>query len=173
MSGSDPCPQCGRSFDNQVGYLCVRCGHHHSALWRREHADPIRAAAMTEEQIMAEYREMGEEPLIVFVAGPYTAADDAGIGENVAAACAAGKALLEKGHWPFIPHLTMTYDCWHENTYGERAPADLYYDWDLAMLERCHGLLYLAPSPGADREMKRAIGLGLPVWTSVGEVPGG
>ncbi len=109
--------------------------------------------------------------MIVFVAGPYTAADDDVIASNVAAACAAGKTLMEKGHWPFIPHLTVAYDLWHENTHGERAPADLYYDWDLAMLERCDGLLRIAPSPGADRELARARELGMPVWTSVEGVP--
>ncbi len=69
MSGSDPCPQCGRSFGNQVGYLCVRCGHHHSPLWRREHRDPIRARTMTEEQIMAAYQEAGEEPFAATMRG--------------------------------------------------------------------------------------------------------
>ena len=109
--------------------------------------------------------------LLIFVAGPYSADDDDGISANVAAACAAGKTILEKGHIPFIAHLSVAYDLWHEDTYGERAPADLYYAWDLAMLERCEGLLSLAPSPGANRELARAQELRLPIWTDVDGVP--
>lgn len=111
------------------------------------------------------------KPRMVFVAGPYGAPDDDGVGANVAAACAAGKALLAKGHAPLIPHLNLAYDVWHEATYGERAPADLYYAWDLALLERCEGLLFLQSSPGADRELKRAKEIGLPIWYAIGDVP--
>lgn len=71
---------------------------------------------------------------------------------------------------PFVPHLTHFFDVWHESRWGWRLDPETYMQWDLAILRRCDGLLYLAPSPGADRELALAHELGMPVWTSAGEV---
>lgn len=110
---------------------------------------------------------------LIFVAGPYSAETDDGVTANIARACEAGKALLELGHWPFVPHVNVAFDLWHEDVYGERMNPEIYYAWDLAILERCDGLLFLDSSPGADRELALAKDLGLVIWMDVGDVPRG
>jgi len=107
----------------------------------------------------------------IYVAGPYTARDDAGRLANTKAAMRAGLQLLRKGHIPFIPHLCHFFDLWVEEEEGQRLPWEIYMKWDDAFLECCEAFLYLAPSPGADRERQRAEELGLTVFQSVTEIP--
>lgn len=107
----------------------------------------------------------------MYVAGPYTAPDDAGLVANTEAAMYAGLEVLARGHTPFIPHLTHYFDLYVKNRLGHRLPAEVYYQWDLALLDRCDALLYLGPSPGADRELARAQELELTVFYSVKEIP--
>lgn len=111
--------------------------------------------------------------MIVFVSGPYSATTHEERVANVNRACQAALGVLARGHWPFVPHLSHFFDEYVADTHGFRLEADTYYDWDLALLERCDGLLYLAPSPGADRELEMARELGLPVYLSINEVPQG
>jgi hypothetical protein len=80
---------------------------------------------------------------------------------------------LNKGHHAFIPHLTHFFDVFVEETTGMRLPGETYMQWDFAILRRCDALLYLAPSPGADRELALARELSLPVYLSVDDIPAG
>lgn len=107
---------------------------------------------------------------VIYVAGPYSAPTDAGKHENTMAAIDAGVAVLGKGHYPFIPHLTHFVD--------KRLPAldaDLgyedYMEWDEELLLRCDSLLHLASSPGADTERGVAEERGMAVYESIEEIP--
>jgi hypothetical protein len=101
-------------------------------------------------------------PLRVYVAAPYTADPEA----CTAAAVAAGNALLDAGHAPFVPHLSHY---WH-TLHGARH----YEDWmwiDLAWLAVADVVLRLpGVSPGADREVAEARRLGIRVVHSLAEV---
>jgi hypothetical protein len=90
---------------------------------------------------------------------------------NTEAALAAGLEIIGHGHTPFIPHLTHYFDLFVEKRVGHRLTPEIYYQWDLEILERCDALLYLNPSPGADRELERAKELGLTVFYLLKEIP--
>ena len=64
------------------------------------------------------------EPLLIYVAGAYSADTPEGIQENVDRAVVAGKALLKKGHYVIVPHAMthkwdldtdLTWDCFMDN----------------------------------------------------------
>ncbi len=109
--------------------------------------------------------------MLIYVAGPYSADSDAGRIANVNHAMAAGRVILQKGHWPFIPHLTHYFDEWHNARHDVRLDAETYMQWDFAILRRCDALLYLSPSPGADRELALARELGIPIYLIVEAIP--
>ena len=106
----------------------------------------------------------------IYVAGPYSSIDRAERERNVARAMAAGLALLERGHLPFIPHLSHFFDQWAE-AQGVAIPYETYMTWDIAFLERCEALLHLGSSPGADRELELAVRLGKPVYSRLSGLP--
>lgn len=101
-------------------------------------------------------------PLRVYVAGPYSSDPEA----CTATAIAAGAALLDAGHAPFVPHLAHY---WH-TLHGGRP----YEDWmriDLAWLAAADAVLRLpGESSGADRETALADELGIPVFHDLDEL---
>lgn len=113
-----------------------------------------------------------EEPkgksLLIYVAGPYTADTIGGRLDNMMNAIYAGKWILERGHFPFIPHFTHFFDQVHWDcppSYKE------YCAWDMAILERCDALLFIDHSPGADKELARAEELGLIIFYDADSIP--
>ena len=89
---------------------------------------------------------------LIYLAGPYTKPDPS---INVNHTVRVASMLMDaKVCWPVVPHLTHL---WH--TISPRP----YEDWmalDLALLERCDGLVRLpGESPGADRELEHFVGL--------------
>jgi hypothetical protein len=106
--------------------------------------------------------------LVVYVAGPLSAPTPAERMENVEAACRAARKVLAKGHWAFVPHLNEFYD---RMPWTSPLTYEQYLEWDLAILARCDALLYLGPSPGADRERTAAYCMGMPVYLSVDDLP--
>lgn len=111
--------------------------------------------------------------MAIFVAGPYSAPTEDQIGEHVRRACEAGQALLDRGHYPMIPHLTVAFSLWRQEHRGEDLPYETYLDWSMALLRRCDGVLSVGRSPGADREVALARKIGLPVWERIDDVPFG
>jgi hypothetical protein len=91
----------------------------------------------------------------VYVAGPYTQGD---VAQNVRRAIVAANDLLDRGHTPFLPHLTHF---WH------LVCPRRYEDWlalDLTWMHQCEVVLRLpGPSDGADRECAAAQAAGIPV----------
>lgn len=108
--------------------------------------------------------------MLIFIAGPYTAGTSAAEEENVSRALRAATALLSRGHQPFVPHLSRY---WHHTALanGRFVPYERWMAYTLAWVARCDALLYLGPSPGADRELALARKLGLPVYTDTDAVP--
>lgn len=99
----------------------------------------------------------------IYVAGPYTQGDSV---LNLRNALEAAEEIAAQGHAPYVPHLTMF---WHlVFPHGNQH----WYEHDLAWLDVCQAIVRLpGPSYGADREVERAVELGLMVYTSAEQVP--
>lgn len=109
--------------------------------------------------------------MLIYVAGPYSAETEAERVANVHLACLAGQQIIERGHWPFVPHLTHFFDAWVIKHRGLAHEPELYMKWDFAILERCDALLFLRPSPGANRELALAWERGKLVYLAIDEIP--
>ena len=102
----------------------------------------------------------------VYVAGPI-GADDDGRADRIAAGVGAAARLLVAGVAPFSPHLWAAAGC---NADG-LANYEHWMRYDFAFLDVCDAVLRLpGVSPGADREVARAHGRGLPVFHSEAEL---
>lgn len=100
-------------------------------------------------------------PHRVYIAGPFSGDTLA----NTNRAIAAGIEVAVRGHWVHIPHS-------HTAPMHGLFPYEWFMDLDRTYIENwATALLYLAPSPGADRELEWARELELTVWMSVDEVP--
>lgn len=110
------------------------------------------------------------EGVKVYVAGPYSADDPMQVEFNVDKAMAAGAQLLRLGHIPFIPHLTHYFDLMSQEQ-GWGFTYEDYIAWDDEWLRACDALLYLGPSPGADRELQTALTLGLVTFRDIDDIP--
>ena len=108
---------------------------------------------------MAEVTPRAARPL-VYLAGPFSQPDPL---HNTHRAIEAAECLLSEGLCtPFVPHLTAL---WH---IVKPHPIDFWYEYDLVLLERCDAVLRLpGESIGADREVRHAIEIGLPVFHEV------
>lgn len=108
--------------------------------------------------------------LKIYIAGPYTAATEQKLEENVNLAIDAAFVILDKGHFPFIPHLTHFVDK-RANERGIKLTWEDYIRWDTVWAELCDALLYLGSSKGADLELKLAIRLGKTIYRSLDDIP--
>lgn len=115
------------------------------------------------------------QPLRIYIAGPYTPHncnlhDASRIAQrNVDNAITVGNALIDKGHYVFIPHLSH-YIHIHESCNSNRGL--WYYEHDNTFLERwANAFFYISPSSGADVELELAKKLGYKIFFSLDEVP--
>lgn len=92
----------------------------------------------------------------IYIAGPYTKGDTEA---NVRSAIEAADAIMDSGHWPYVPHLAHF---WHQ-----QCPRD-FEDWlslDFHWLGLCSALVRLpGESSGADREVRFAQANNIPVF---------
>lgn len=109
-------------------------------------------------------------PLLIYVAGPYTADTWEAVHANVKQACEAGRLLMHLGHHPVVPH--SIYMGW------DLADPKLTYEHflkaDLDLLSRCDALVMLPgweDSPGSCGEYTEALYRGLRIYLSLVEVP--
>lgn len=102
------------------------------------------------------------KPLRIYVAGPISAPTHEEVMHNVRIAEEITVKLIEKGHYPYTPHLLC-----HLNY---EASWDFWMLMDDQWLQQCEALFYIAPSKGADIELARARGFGLRVFMSLDEV---
>ena len=102
--------------------------------------------------------------LHVYIASPYTNGDKK---ENVERQISAAGILIQNGYTPFIPLLSH-YAEYYLN-FGEKK----WFDWDIEWLKKCDILVRIRGfndnneeiySEGADKEVKKAIELGIPVY---------
>lgn len=98
---------------------------------------------------------------LVYLAGPI-GANDGGRTQRIVNAIKAADDLWAAGFYAFVPHLCHWWDAHTPRGYEQ------WMDYDAAWLATCDAL-YRMPgeSPGADREMKVAAALGMPVFTDL------
>ena len=106
----------------------------------------------------------------IYVAGPYSASDADARERNVERAIQIAVLLIERGHYPFIPHLTHYVDEWTRKTAHELTWED-YIAWDVVWLQECDALYYIGSSRGADLERQIAEHLGKRIYESIDEIP--
>ena len=99
------------------------------------------------------------KPLLIYIAGPYTAADRPGIDKNVNRAIDIGMEIFGKGHFPYIPHLTDLVDKRAKELGKELSWSD-FMAWDAPWLGVCDALLFIGKSRGASMELEEARRLG-------------
>lgn len=118
-----------------------------------------------------------DHTLKIYVAGPYTpknasAHDAARIAhENTVNAIDYGVDVINRGHLPYIPHLSHFI-----HLYGKETLSYEYYTTaDIEWLKDCDAILYYHPkigdSRGADNELKIAIDSGKIVFFTPYEIP--
>lgn len=110
-------------------------------------------------------------PMLIYVSGPYSAPTLGGRLDNAETAIHVGRAILDLGHYPVVPHLTHWFDEAIALTPAGRLDYDTYIAWDLEILRRCDALFFIAASRGADIERAEAERLGLPIYTNLGAIP--
>jgi hypothetical protein len=96
----------------------------------------------------------------IYVCGPFSGLEM----QNTRKAVLAAQEVREAGYSPYIPHLFAFVDYLTPVSY-EDAMRHCFV-W----IEACDGLLFLGTSPGAEREVKFAKELGIPVFFSVEEI---
>jgi hypothetical protein len=116
-------------------------------------------------------------PMLVLIAGPYlsgTDGDPAKIAANRARLEAMALPIYERGHLPLIGEW-LALPIIHAaggREHGDSVFEAYQYPVAQRLLERCDALLRLpGASRGADMDVARARALGLPVLTSVDELP--
>ena len=115
------------------------------------------------------------EPLRIYVAGPYSPKDcnlhDAArvAQKNTNIAVSVGNALMDKGHYVFVPHLTH-YLHIHESC--KVSDGSWWYEMDNTFLTNwANAFYYISPSKGADAELELAKKLGLQIFYFLTDVP--
>jgi hypothetical protein len=110
------------------------------------------------------------EPLLIYVAGPYTGSDRREIDRNVSRAIDVGIEIFNKGHFPYVPHLTDLVDKRAKELGKELSWGD-FMAWDAPWLRVCDALLFVGESRGANIELEEAKRLGKTIFYSSSEVP--
>lgn len=105
--------------------------------------------------------------LKIYIAGPYTAPTEKEINENVNRAIDAGIKIGDKGHYPYIPHLT--------HFIKKRPSCNLTWEdfisWSKIWIETCDAILLLAESKGVCLEIEFAKSLAKKVYKSIEDIP--
>ena len=99
---------------------------------------------------------------LIYISGPFSNGD---VTENTRRACEVGNELLERGCIPFIPHLSLFWHFAFPKSWGT------WMKIDLEILSRCDGILRIrGESIGADKEVRLADKLGIPIYYSLEEI---
>ena len=113
---------------------------------------------------------MDKLPLKIYIAAPYSAETEEERRKNTEAAIDTALTLFQKGHFPYIPHLTHWVDKRAKGTDITMGWKD-YMRWHKPWLEICDAFLYLGSSKGADLELQIAKDLNKLVFYSIDEIP--
>lgn len=116
------------------------------------------------------------KPLRIYIAGPYCPKDcslhEAPVvaQRNVDRAIEVAMALIKKGHYPFVPHLSHYLNIHYSRK--KELTAEFYYLYDHTFLDHwAEAFFFIKHSPGADAELLRASELRLPIYSKVRDVP--
>ncbi|MFA7664328.1 MAG: DUF4406 domain-containing protein, partial [Clostridia bacterium] len=90
---------------------------------------------------------------------------------NCQRAVDAGIELMRKGHFPFVPHLSLWTNTRAKVKFYVEFTWEQWMELDDAFLQCCDALLYLGSSRGADQELARAKELNLLIYYSLSEIP--
>lgn len=103
----------------------------------------------------------------IYIAGPYSAKTAREVQANVNKAIETACMLIIEGWNPYIPHLShyIWLHPWGEFSWNK------WLELDLEWLRLCDALFYLGPSRGADMEKRVAASMGMPIYTSLEELP--
>jgi hypothetical protein len=162
-----------------AGWFCLFIGGICGAVayrlhkWHKTFLDPIAVRfSKLQEFTLGRFRRTPTRRMRVYVAGPYTATFENQVLKNVQAAIDASLKLYQKGHQPFVPHLTHYIDK-RAQELGLNIPREDYVQrWDSPWLAVCDAVLYLGESPGAREELQMAQRLGkLVFYGSPDDVP--
>ncbi len=114
-------------------------------------------------------------PERIYIAGPYQPKDctlhnAARIAQhNTDKAIEAGNHIIARGHFVFIPHLSHYVHIHHSSL---KDMGEWWYEEDNTFLDYwATAFYYLAPSYGADEELKRAKALNLIIYTDLWQIP--
>ena len=110
------------------------------------------------------------KPLLIYIAGPYTASDRQGIDRNVNRAIDVGIEIFNKGHFPYVPHLTDLVDKRAKELGKDLSWGD-FMAWDAPWLRVCDALIFVGESRGANIELEEARRLGKTIFYSCSEIP--
>lgn len=77
---------------------------------------------------------------LVYIAGPYTAPDEAGVRQNVLAAAAVAREIVEMGAFPVSPH-AIGYVI--DQPFGSIGTPEFWYDGTLSLMLACDALVLL------------------------------
>lgn len=114
-------------------------------------------------------------PLVVAVAGPYSAPDAAGRRANLRRLEAAAAEIAARGHLPLVgvSAALPLVRAWPEPEDAPDPPerARQILGISLAVVRDADAIVHLASSPGADRERDLLAALGRPVLSSADELP--
>ncbi|MGC7871817.1 hypothetical protein ACPUYX_09850 [Desulfosporosinus sp. SYSU MS00001] len=115
-------------------------------------------------------RKCKNKPMRIYVAGPYSSDNQDKILINTNRAIDIGIKIFQKGHYPYVPHLTHWIDQRAKDCCIPLLWED-YMQWDLHWLELCDALFYIDKSRGADIELQFALDHGLKVYRSLKDIP--
>ena len=113
---------------------------------------------------------MNNNFLKIYIAAPYSADTEEEQIKNTEVVIDAALTLFQKGHFPYIPHLTHWVDKRAKETEIAMEYED-YMKWHRPWLEACDAFLYLDSSKGADLELQMAKDLNKLIFYSVDEIP--
>lgn len=105
---------------------------------------------------------------LIYVAGPFTAADRAGVQRNIAAAEAIGLEVARLGACPVVPHANTS----HPN-YEAIQPYAFWIEATIALLRHCDALVTVPgweASTGARGEVEEAARLRMPAFHTIAEL---
>jgi hypothetical protein len=134
---------------------------------------------------------MSKERLCIYIAGPFTAKDLDGIMKNLDNAIRAGNAVIQRGHHPYVPHLTYYMAASDSNPFGHGLEGQndrRWIDVDAPWVLMCDAI-YVMPtaykwnydvfsegervwlSRGAKHEYEEAVKRGMTVYWSIDDIP--
>lgn len=110
--------------------------------------------------------------MLFYVAGPLSNGTGVCLEENVVKAVEVAEQLYERGHYAFVPHLTMyQHEIIQQIRPGYVPEYNRWLDYDIEILWRCDALFYIGSSKGADIEKAAAQDKEIPIYTNMDDVP--